>query len=276
MNFIRSMVQSLHSPLFYQRVFRDGKGIGFKYLLQLLTLCWFLVTLVLTYLIFEARQNPDESPLLLPTQILRKISPQFPIVVIEKGKARAEGAQPQTLYDPDTGKPLMLIDTTGKINNLDKSEAHILLNCSSLKMRYDGEDILYEIPEQLNVTIDTRKLEEWADFFERMMPYAPFIMLPFNVIGNLLGLAVRWLLMGGIAFVALKPKLEHAKFNDALRLAAYSLTASIILKMIMIGTGLQPFGSPELVILGVGLLYLFFAVSAVLRQRPSRLLLPPR
>jgi hypothetical protein len=265
MKFFSSFVRSLHSPHFYQSLYRDGTGIGLKYLVQLVVTCWFLVALVLTYVVFQANKNPESSALLMPTQILRKISPQFPIVTILNGKASLQGDQPLTLYDPETGLPLMLIDTTGKVNSLEKSEAIALLTRSTFKMRYGGEDVTYELPEGLDVTINSSKLEEWADLLERLMPYAPFIILPFNVIGSLISLALRWLMLGGIAFVALKSNLEEVKFVDALRLAAYAQTASIILKMAIIASGFQPFGSPELVLMGTALLYLFFAVSSVLR-----------
>lgn len=267
MKFFASFANSLHSPLFYQRVFREGQGIGLKYLLQLLIFCWVLVAMVLTWLVLDAQKNPEDSALMMPTQILRKIAPQFPLITIKNGKASLEGEQPLTLYDPESGLPLMLIDTTGKVNSLEKSEAVILMTRSVIKMHYDGEDITYELPEGLNVAIDSGKLEEWAGYLERMMPYAPFIILPFNVIGSLIGLAVRWLMMGGVAFVALKPTLENIKFADALRLAAYAQTASVVLKMLMIGSGFVPFGSPELVVLGTAVLYLFFAVSSVLRMK---------
>jgi len=269
MKLLRDIFLSLHSPLFYQRVFRDvDSGIGLSYLLKLLTLCWLLVSVMLAYWVMEARQNPDDAPLLLPTQILRKISPQFPVVVIEKGKMRVEGvAQPLTLYDPDTGLPLMIIDTSEKPVALGKNETQILITHSSIKMRYEGEDIIYEMPKEVSMVVDSGKLEEWANFMEKLMPYAPFIMLPFNVIGNLLGLSMRWLLMGAIAFVALKPNFEGTKFADCLRIAAYALTASTLLKMVMVGSGFQPFGAPEMVLLGVSLLYLFFAVSSVLRAK---------
>lgn len=269
MKFLSDVFQSLHSPLFYQQVFKDAEGgTGLAYLFKLLTLCWFVVAILLTYLVLEARKNPDESPLLFPTQVLHKISPQFPLVTIAKGKAKVAGAQPMTLLDPVTGLPLMIIDTTGKVNSLDaNSKATILLTRSAIKMRYEGEDILYEIPEQVDMTIDSGKLEEWAGFMERMMPYAPFIMLPFNILGNMLGIALRWLLMGIIAFISLKPKLENTKFDDCLRIAAYALTASVLLKMVIVGSGFQPFGSPEMVVLGVGMLYLFFGVSAALRVK---------
>ena len=265
MNFFSALANSLHSPVFYQRVFREGPGIGIKYLLQLLTACWLIVSIVLTYMVLQASNNPDENALMMPTQILRKIAPQFPLVTITNGKASVTGDQPLTLFDPDSGLPLMIIDTTGKINSLEKSKALILMTRGTIKMHYDGEDITYEFPEQVNATINSGQLEEWASFLEKTMPYAPFIILPFNILGSLIGLALRWLLMGGIAFVALNANSAQATFADALRLAAYAQTGSILLKMIMIGTGFQPFGSPELVILATALLYLFFAVSSVLR-----------
>ena len=267
MNFFRNMFQSLHSPLFYQRIFLSGQGIGLKYLLQLLVFCWFIVALVLTVMVIQARKKPDESPLLLPAQILRKVSPQFPLITIIKGKAKMEGDQPFTIFDPATGLPLMIIDTTGKINSLEKSQAQLLMTHSTLRMRYDGEDITYEFPEELTTTVDGAKLEQWADLMERLMPYAPFIMLPFNVIITLLGLAGRWLLMAGIAFVALRATFPDMPFSSFLRIAAHAFTFSIILKMLMIATGFQPFGSPEYAMLGATLLYLFFAVSSVLRLK---------
>lgn len=266
MNLLRRIAQSLHNPLFYKQIFIGGQGIGLKYLLQLLALCWFVVALVLTLMVLQARKNP-ESPLMLPVQILHKVSPQFPLVTIKEGKAAVEGGQPVTIYDPANGQPLMIVDTSPKPIQLEKTKAQVLMTSSTLKIHYDGEDITYDFPEKLNGTIDSRKVEEWANFMERVMPYAPFIMLPVDIISHLLALTPRWLIMAAVAFLTLKPRIEATKFEACLRIVAYAMTPSILLKILIVSSGYQPFGAPEMLLLAITVLYLFFAVSSVLGKQ---------
>lgn len=266
MIFFRAIWASLQSPAFYLAVFQDkAGGIGFRYLLKLFALCWLVVSVVLMVIIINAKTQPEDSPLMLPSMLLHKLESQFPTITIESGNVKFDGEQPFTITDENTGKQLMVIDTTGTIRDLKNTDAQILLTRNQLKIRYESEEIVYDIPKDLKATIDAEAIASWAQTADAMLPYVPLMMLPFNVLSSVLQFAGRWFLFAGFAYIALKNM--QPKVPDCLRLSAYALTPSILLKMAMIASGFQPFGAPHVVIFGVGLLYLYFAVSSVLRQR---------
>ncbi len=263
MNFIRTIWASLQSPAFYVAVFQNKTGgIGFRYLLKLFALCWLVVSVVLMVIILNAKAQPEDSPLMLPSMLLHKLESQFPTITIENGVVKYDGEMPLTLNDPETGAPLMVIDTTGKTAH---PEAQIVLQQRSLKVRYEGEEMVYDFPTELNATVDANAISDWAKTTDTLLPFVPFMMLPINVLSSLLIFAGRWLLFAGIAYIAFKEK--QPQVQDCLRLSAYALTPSILLKMAMIATGFQPFGSPNAVVFVVGLLYLYFAISSILRQK---------
>lgn len=265
MNFIRTIWDSLKSPALYVAVFYNKQGgIGFRYLLKLFALCWLIVSVVLMVIILNAKTQPEDSPLMLPSMLLHKLESQFPTISIESGSVKFDGEQPFTITDEATGKPLMVIDTTGTIRELKNTEAQILLTRNQLKIRYEAEEIVYDIPTDLKATIDAEAIAEWAQAADTMLPYVPLMMLPFNVLSSVLLFAGRWFLFAGFAYIALKHK--QPNIPDCLRLSAYVLTPSILLKMILIASGFQPFGAPHIVIFGVGLAYLYFAVSSILRK----------
>lgn len=266
MNFIRIIWASLQSPSFYVAVFQNKTGgIGFRYLLKLFALCWLVVSLVMMLVILNAKTQPEDSPLMLPSMLLHKLESQFPTITIESGNVKFDGEQPYTITDETTGKPLMVIDTTGQIRELKNTEAQILLTRNQLKIRYESEEIVYDIPKDLKATIDAEAIAEWAQTIDTLLPYVPFIMFPFYILASLLRSIISWFLFAGITFIALKNL--QPQLSDCLRLSAYLSTPSILLKAMIIDLGIQPFGAPNIIIFGVGLAYLYFAVSSILRSK---------
>lgn len=266
MKLLRDIIDSLRSPAFYVNVFDDKQGgIGFRYLLKLFALCWLIVSIVLMVIIINAKTQPEDSPLMLPSMLLHKLASQFPTITLESGSVKFDGEQPFTITDETKGKPLMVIDTTGQIRDLKNTEAQILLTRNQLKIRYESEEIVYDIPKDLKATIDAEAIAAWAQMADAMLPYVPLMMLPFNVLSSILQFAGRWFLFAGFAYIAFKNL--QPKVPDCLRLSAYVLTPSILLKMVMIASGFQPFGAPHFVIFGVGLLYLYFAVTSIVRSK---------
>lgn len=266
---LRLALSALHDPRFYPALLnRKELGTGFLYLVKLLVACWFVAALWLMGLMHYWQANPDISPYEMPTQSLRKIVPQFPTVIIENGKLRIDGPeQTLNLKDPDSGETIMRIDATGNAPAADAATLPFLLTRSAVFVRIGEQEMQYDIPADFNATIDTTLLDTTVRRMEQLMPYAPLIMLPFNVALSLLSFVGRWLLMGGIAYIALQPRLPNIAVPDVLRLSAFALTASVLLKVLLVGFGLNPFSSPETLVLAVGLLYLFFALAACLQVR---------
>src|SRR5947207_12164589 len=119
------------APFFSGELSRDvarrWRGIGFWFLVLQLLITW-LVVLIWAQLGFNKFVQND----------MPKITDQIPPVTIKDGVASSPVSQPYTIKDPKTGKPIVVIDTTGQINSLDETEAIILLNADKINFRDQG------------------------------------------------------------------------------------------------------------------------------------------
>src|SRR5580700_7892349 len=104
---IAGLVLSLFLPAFYRHVARNWGGIGILYLLLLFTLTW-IPSLVKVHL--GARKFADED--------FPKFANKLPDISIKNGKISSPVEQPLEIPD-DVGNVVFVLDTTGKINNLD-------------------------------------------------------------------------------------------------------------------------------------------------------------
>ena len=111
---IQGLVLALGLPAFYRDVARNWGGIGILYLLLLFTLTW--IPVLVKWQIGFARVVQDEFP---------KIAKDFPTIDLKGGKVSSPVAQPFIVNDPNTGQPIFILDTTGKITSLKQNPAKI-------------------------------------------------------------------------------------------------------------------------------------------------------
>src|SRR5437762_1391096 len=105
------------APLFSGELSRDiarrWRGIGFWFVVLQLLITWLVVLIVWQRGFNRFVQND-----------MPKISDQIPPVTIKDGVASSPVTQPYEIKDPESGKPFVVIDTTGQINSLDRSGEH--------------------------------------------------------------------------------------------------------------------------------------------------------
>lgn len=247
---------SLHDPLFYRRSFVAGKGLGIAYLATIICIAWFAVAL------WQAFLFGPNSALHGPVEYLRTVAPQFPEVVIEKGKASLDKPQPYTINSAD-GQKLMVIDTSGKAAKAEEQDTVVLITRTALFVRMDEKIDEYAIPAEASGRINSDTLLSLADKWEIMAPFAPFVALPVNALLNFLSFLGRWLILGAVVFLALSPRVIGVTPDRALRIAAHALTASVIMGAAVYGLQLNVFHSPELLQTIIGFLYVLFAAYAI-------------
>src|ERR1700691_5867621 len=108
---IAGLVLSLFLPTFYRHVARSWGGIGILYLLLLFTLTW-MPSLVKIHLGARKFAQEDFPP----------IANKLPDITVKNGKISSPVPQPFEIKD-DHGNPLFVLDTTGKINNIEQTKA---------------------------------------------------------------------------------------------------------------------------------------------------------
>ena len=120
-----------HVPLwsfFSRRLYRDvcfeWRGVAFGYLLVLLAVCWVAPMLKLHMQFGEFVDN-DAPPFLS----------QVPVITITDGRASIAEPQPYEIVDPDSGRPLVVIDTTGQVTSFKDTEAVALLSATQVMVK---------------------------------------------------------------------------------------------------------------------------------------------
>lgn len=256
-DYLRELYLSLHDPLYYRRMLMLGQGIGFKYLLFVLSLGWLLMAVVQSIFILPQAGG-------LPGEYLRKIAPEFPDVIIKDGRVITDVPQPYIIHDSETGAPLFVIDLKGGASSLDATGARVLLAERSLWIAIEGEAFEYTLPTTQNGVVNAAMLTSLAEKWEQLAPFAAFMALPVNIFFSLIGFLSRWVILALAAYLVLRARFDGITLEQGLRFSSRVLTASMLLSIVIYGLGV-PFMHPDMVLLATSFLYLFFGIAAATR-----------
>jgi Protein of unknown function (DUF1189) len=245
---------SFYSSDLYRDMAFNKKGIGFGYLFLLLALCWLLLVISVdkkfsTYI-------DEYSPGILS---------QFPEITINDGQASIVESQPYYISDPETGRHIAVIDTTGTINSLDETEAIFLLTRNNFIFdRNKVETRSLDLSELDNMVLDRSILSSW---FETVKSYFAAFMYPFLLVGSFLYRIIQMFIYAaiGMLFVAIcKAELDYTQL---LRLSVLAVTPSIIIKTILWLSEVRlPFSGLMFFILTMGYLYLGIKATTELQE----------
>lgn len=247
-----STINTLYLSFFSKSLYRDvgvnWKGISFVYLLLLLVL-------ISIPLMFQLQSG-------LNTFIDNKVPElvkQVPEIKITDGIVTTDVNMPYTINDPETGKPLIVIDTTGKINSLEDAKAQALLTKNKLFIKKSKiETRTIELTSIESFTINQNNLYEWADIFRSwfLIILYPFIL--FFLYGYRAVQALVYALIGKIFGKALKTELNY---QTLLSLSIVSMTPVIIINAVYSYLNHKiPFWWAICFIIAI--CYLYFAVSS--------------
>src|SRR6478672_12971763 len=169
---IQGLLLALGWPAFYHDVARNWGGIGLLYVLLLFTLTWIPV-LVKMHLTIGTSLS-EEFP---------KVTKDLPPITLQGGKVSSPVEQPYTVNDPQTGKPIFVLDTTGAITSLDQTEATVLLTETKLHVRNQGKVEIHDLSQFPDFTLTREKIQEWVEAVGNWVAVAVF---PFAMIGSLI------------------------------------------------------------------------------------------
>jgi len=238
---------SFFSRSLYRDVARNWSGVGFLYLLLLLSLAWIPATLTIhrTVGVFTDRIGP-------------MVLEQVPAITITDGEVSIQEPQPYVIQAPGTGTPLAIIDTTGQISSLESQEAFILLTKHQIAIRQSaGETRVYDLSGVKSFTLDRARLEKWGRVLQTWMAFA---LYPFLLLGSFAYRIVQVLLYGAIGMIFARVEKADLEYADLVRLASISVTPPVILDTIRGSLG-RPTGYLWwFVCFAIAMGYLFVAV----------------
>lgn len=246
--FFHAPVLAFFSRSFYHDVSHNWKGTGFAYLLLLLTICW--VPAFVSYQQDVSGYVKNEAPALIA---------QIPKIKIIKGQASADVAQPYIISDPETGNPLVILDTTGNTASLDGTEAFALITKTEVMYRKSKvESRVYSLAQIEEFTVDKQKVGGWVELFRS---YSAVIFFPFVVIGAFVFRIVQALIYAAIGLLFARWVNTTASYESLIRLSVMAVTPAIIVNTVVAAAHIQiPFVG--LVYFLSAMAYLFLGVKA--------------
>lgn len=215
-----------HAPLmafFSRRFYRDvglnWQGTGFAYLFLLLTICWALVSAQLHFSIVELVETKAPG-----------IAPQVPRITIIKDEASVDVAQPYKIMNPESGKVLALIDTTGKTLSLEGTDARLLMTRTGvLYKKNDGKITGFEFKGVKHFTLDQQKISEWLRMFRNYGAVAFFFL---SVLGSFVFRIAQTLLYAAIGLLFARGYKTRPAYQTLLRISVMAITPVILVNTI--------------------------------------------
>lgn len=245
----------LHAPLLsffskwlYQDVAREWRGTGLLYLLALLAATW--VPLVVGIHVVVTHFVRREAP---------PVVEQVPPITIRDGAVSCPEPQPYFIKDPDTGRPVAIIDTTGELTSLEGTGAGLLLTRTRLIVAQSGNETrIYDLSNTRAFYIDRDILTKWLEIARRWLAVAAY---PLLVLFSYVYRIVQALLYAAIGLLFARMTRATLTYQALVRLAIVATTPVIILDTIVLLAGLSiPYWWPICFVIAMG--YLYFGVKA--------------
>jgi hypothetical protein len=223
---IHPLYLSFFSRSLYKDVAKNWRGLCLLYLLSLLTLC--LIPQVMTLQTELSAYLNSEAP---------KIVRQFPTITIKNGEVSISEPQPYFIRDEKTGRPLMIIDTTGGISTLKGTTASILVTGKSIIVRKDANDTRsFDLSDVGNLTVGKTDIYNLMDALQN---WFAVMIFPFALLISFVFHSAEVLLYAGIGTIFLRLSHSSLPFRALYRLAAISITPAMITGTILFIAGLS-------------------------------------
>ena len=239
---------SFFSKSLYRDVGRNWRGAAFLYLLLLLAVCS-IPPMVKIHLGF--------------TEFVKKTAPgvvqQIPDITISGGEASIKEPQPYIIKDPDTGKPLIIIDTTGKYTSLNDTKATALLTKTEFIVKRNARETrIFKLSEFDKLFIDQDRINSWLEIFRK---WIAIVLFPFALVFSFIYRIVQALVYALFGLLFAKATGSSLDYDALLSLAIVAITPAVILNTVRNMLGI-PIPLWWFICFVIAMGYLFFAVAA--------------
>jgi hypothetical protein len=245
-------VMAFFSKDLYADMGLNWKGVAFGYLLLLLAICWIPGMFEINSAV--SKFVDDEAG---------KMISQVPTLSIVNGQASIKEPQPYYIKDPDTGKPLVIIDTTGAITSLDGNDAVMLITkTKAIFKKSNVETRTFDFSQIKEFTIDQQKITDWLNMGKKIL--IP-ILYPMCVLGSFASRIIQVLIYAAIGMLFASSFKSRVSYGGLVRLAVAAITPCIIIKTLV---GITQIALPlaGLWYFLIAMAYLYFGVKAVAQE----------
>ncbi len=213
---LHPLVFSFFSRSLYRDVAWNWKGLGFLYLLLLLTLAWIPATVAL-----HRRAGA------LIDQFGPLVAGQVPAITITDGEVSLQEPQPYVIKIPGRDAPLAVIDTTGQTSPRDMPGAAIFLTRRELIVRQErGESRVFDLSSIKSFTLDRGKVEACGRLIRRWLAVA---LYPLLLLGSYVYRILQALLYGALGILFARLEKADLEYPDLVRLSCVAVTPAVVL-----------------------------------------------
>lgn len=224
-----SLYMSFYSKDLYRDAACNWKGFAYTYLLFVLTLCTLVSAFEMQH---QVSEFVDHSAVALVHQI--------PNVSIDSGEIFVDGKQPCVIVDPDTGKELAILDTTGQVTSLEDTEALILLTHNQLMYRKSARETrIIDLSGIEELQINHQRIYAWLEFIRQWLTLA---VAPFLLIGSFFYRLFQVLFYALVAWIMAKVIHTELAFHGLVSIAVVGITPALIL---LLGTEMLGIAPPQ-------------------------------
>lgn len=239
-------VLSFFSKKLYIDVSRNWKGVNFLYLLLLLAVC--LIPKMIDLHRGISNFLSIEAPAIVN---------QVPEITITDGRVSIKETQPYYIIDPDSNKPLAIIDTTGRIESIKDTGAFCLLTSNKLMIKKsEFENRTYDLSNVKAFSMDGEQIAGWLQIGGKFLAVAIY---PFALLGSYVYRIVQVLIYAAIGLLFASLCNTKLSYSALVRLAVVAVTPCIIVATIL---GLAGIYIPGFLYFVAAMVYLFFAVKS--------------
>lgn len=245
---VHPLYLSFFSQSLYRDVARNWKGFCLTYLVALLALSVIPGVLAIR----------EDLTNFFNTKAPSLVS-QFPTITVSDGKVSINKPQPYYIKDQETGKPVMIIDTTGTITSLKGSTAVILVTRTNVMVRTAKTDVrTFDLSDVRRLVVDRRVVYGWMDSFQE---WSPFVFYPLALAFSFFYHIIEVMFYSVIGLIFARSLQTRLPFRAVVRLAVMAVTPSIILGVFIAVSGLTvPYWWYISLLISTG--YVYFAVRA--------------
>lgn len=253
-----ALVLSFFSPPLYRDVARNWRGIGALYLLLLFVLTWAPV-FAKWHLSVRSYTHGGGADATFR---------EFPTITINKGVVSIAEEEPYVWRDPNSGEPLLYVDTSGGFDEPEAAQAKVLLGRSAVEVRNNPRETrTYDLSEVQYFYVDKSKMAGWTrSFGDWLAPVGFPAMVLMSLVWGLLRLLIYGLI--GLMFASMFG--ARLDFAGCMRLAAVAMTPGMVLDAAAwaFNFGNAPCCGWSALVGVITLVYLGFAVKANADAKP--------
>ena len=252
-----ALLLSFFSAPLYRDVARNWRGIGALYLFLLFALTW-LPPVISGHVRFKKFVR-DDAPALVD---------QIPSVTIRNGVASIKEPEPYFIRDPETGRALVYIDTSGAFDQeKEAQEAVLLLSRSTLEARQQNKTEVHDLSKVEYFYLDKQTARRWMDGGAKWFGPVAYVS---SVLWSLAYGIVRLLLYALIGLIFVSAFGARLDFAALMRLSAVAVTPAMMVDALAwtFNFGWTPCCGWSVLMGIITLVYLGFAVKANAEPAP--------